>query len=149
MQERVGPVYSNTSMPPSLDDIWNSQGHSVVDLGDARLTRGRPHPMIDPRLRGERILREAADPETAVVLLDVVLGYGAHPDPAGALTPVIRNARQAAEQAGRQILFVASVCGTTEDPQNASRQESNLADAGVLLGGSNAEAVRIALELAL
>ena len=149
MQERVGPVYSNTSMPPSLDDIWKSQGHSVVDLGDARLTRGRPHPMIDPRLRGERILREAADPEVAVVLLDVVLGYGAHYDPAGALTPVIRKARQAAEQAGRQLLFVASVCGTTEDPQNASRQESSLADAGVLLGGSNAEAVRIALELAL
>ena len=149
MRETVGPVYSNTSIPPSLGDIWKSQGHTVMDLGDARLTRGRPHPMIDPRLRGERILREAADPEAAVILLDVVLGYGAHHDPAGALTPVIREARQAAEQAGRQILFVASVCGTTEDPQNASRQESSLADAGVILGGSNAEAVRVALELAL
>ncbi len=149
MREAVGPVYGNTSMPPSLDDIRRSQGHTVVDLGDARLTRGRPHPMIDPRLRSERILREAADPEAAVILLDVVLGYGAHHDPAGALTPVVREARQVAERAGRRLLFVASVCGTPDDPQNALRQEHSLKNAGVLLGRSNAQAVRIAMEAAL
>lgn len=148
MREAVEPVYSNTSMPPSLDDIWRSRGHTVVDLGDARLTRGRPHPMIDPRLRGERILREAADPEVAVILLDVVLGYGAHDDPAGALTPVVREARDAAERAGRRLEFVASVCGTPDDPQNASQQERGLEEADVILGRSNAEAVRTALELA-
>lgn len=148
MREAVDPVYSNTSMPPFLDDIWKSREHTVVDLGDARLTRGRPHPMIDPRLRGERILREAADPEVAVILLDVVLGYGAHGDPAGALAPVIREARKVTESAARRLLFVASVCGTPEDPQNASRQERSLEKAGVTLGRSNAEAVRIALELA-
>ncbi len=148
MRETVGPVYSNTSMPPSLDDIWKSRGHTVVDLGDARLTRGRPHPMIDPRLRGERILHEAADPEVAVVLLDVVLGYGAHHDPAGALTPAIRKARRVAERAGRRLLFAASVCGTPDDPQNATQQQFGLEEAGVILGRSNAEAVRIALELA-
>ena len=147
MREALGPVYSNTSIPPSLDDIWKSQGHAVVDLGDARLTRGRPHPMIDPRLRAERILVEAADPEVAVVLLDVVLGYGAHDDPAGALAPAIREARQTAEQAGRSVSFVASVCGTPGDPQDAPRQERGLEDADVILGRSNAEAARIALEL--
>ena len=147
MREAVGPVYSNTSTQPALDDIWKSQDHTVVDLGDARLTRGRPHPMIDPRLRGERILREAADPEVAVILLDVVLGYGAHHDPAGALTPAIQEAGQTAERAGRRLFFVASVCGTVEDPQNASRQEGSLTEAGVILGRSNAEAVRIALDL--
>ena len=148
MREKLGPVYSNTSVPPSLDDIWKSRGHAVVDLGDARLTRGRPHPMIDPRLRGERILREAADPEVAVILLDVVLGYGAHDDPAGALAPVIREARQTTARAGRSLSFVASVCGTPDDPQDASQQERRLKDAGVVLGRSNAEAARIALELA-
>ena len=148
MREAVGPVYSNTSMPPFLNDIWESQGHAVVDLGDARLTRGRPHPMIDPRLRAERILREAADPEVAVVLVDVVLGYGAHDNPAGALTPAIRQARQTAERAAKRLSFVASVCGTPDDPQNASQQERRLEDAGVILGQSNADAVRTALELA-
>ena len=148
LREAVRPVFNNTSMPPALDDIWKSQEHAVVDLGDARLTRGRPHPMIDPRLRAERILEEAADPEVAVILLDVVLGYGAHDDPAGALAPVIREARQTAERAGRSISFVASVCGTSGDPQNAPTQERGLEDAGVILGRSNAEAARIALELA-
>lgn len=148
MREAVGPVYSNTSTPPSLSDIWKSQGHTVMDLGDARLTRGRPHPMIDPRLRGERILREAADPEVAVILLDVVLGCGAHDDPAGALTPIIREARETAKRAGRRLAFVASVCGTPDDPQNASQQESSLEKAGVIVGLSNAEAVRTALDLA-
>ncbi len=149
MREAVAPVYSNTSIPPSLDDIWRSRGHTVLDLGDARLTRGRPHPMIDPRLRGERILREAADPEVAVILLDVVLGHGAHDDPAGALTPVIREAREAAERAGRRLEFVASVCGTPDDPQNGTGQESRLRDTGVIVGRSNAEAVLIALERVL
>ncbi|MDE0031173.1 MAG: acyl-CoA synthetase FdrA [Deltaproteobacteria bacterium] len=148
LREAVDPVYSNTSMPPALDDIWKSQGHAVVDLGDARLTRGRPHPMIDPRMRAERILGEADDPEVAVIVLDVVLGYGAHDDPAGALAPVIREARHTAERAGRSISFVASVCGTPDDPQDASRQERTLHAAGVVLGRSNAEAARIALELA-
>ena len=148
MREAVGPVYSNTSMPPFLNDIWKSQGHAVVDLGDARLTRGRPHPMIDPRLRAERIAREAADTEVTVILLDVVLGHGAHDDPAGALAPVIREAAQAAKRAGKRLSFVASVCGTPDDPQNAPQQERRLEDAGVILGQSNAEAVRTALELA-
>ena len=61
---------------------WKSREHTLVDLGDDDFTRGRPHPMIDHRLRNERLLAEAADPQVAVILLDVVLGYGAHPDPA-------------------------------------------------------------------
>ena len=147
LHEAGEAVYNNTSMPPALGDIWRSQGHTVVDLGDARLTRGRPHPMIDPRLRGDRILQEAADPEVAVILLDVVLGYGAHQDPAAALAPVLREARRTAEGAGREVAFVASVCGTPDDPQNASQQRRSLSEAGVILGRSNAEAVRIALEV--
>ncbi len=139
-------VYSNTPVDKraALPDVWTSREHTVVDLGDDLFTRGRPHPMIDPRLRNERILAEAADPGVAVLLLDVVLGYGAHPDPAAEMEPAIRAARNIATKHGREILFVGSVCGTAADPQDLSRQEAALRDAGVLLANSNAEAVRLA-----
>jgi succinyl-CoA synthetase alpha subunit len=119
-----------------------SGGHSVVDLGDDVFTRGRPHPMIDPRLRIERIAAEAADREVAVLLLDVVLGDGAHPDPAGALAPALKAA------AKRGVAPVASVCGTEADPQVRSRQLKRLKEAGVLVAESNAQAARLAAAIA-
>jgi len=149
LNEVVGRVYHNTSINSRdrMANTWESQEHTVVDLGDPLLTRGRPHPMIDHRLRGERILREARDPEVAVILLDVVLGLGAHRDPASAIAPVIEEARQIAQRDGRELVLVGSVCGTAGDPQNALRQEATLADAGLILGSSNADAVRIAAGL--
>jgi succinyl-CoA synthetase alpha subunit len=122
------------------------RGHTVIDLGDDAFTVGRPHPMIDFRLRIEHIANAAADPTTAVILLDVVLGYGAHPDPAGALVPAIDDAR--GRSGGRPVAFVASVCGTAGDPQNLARQEAALSAAGVILAPSNAEAARLAARLA-
>ena len=116
--------------------------HLVIDLGDDVFTRGRPHPMIDPRLRIERIAAEAADPKVAVLLLDVVLGDGAHPDPAGALVPALRAA------ARRRLALVASVCGTEADPQVRSRQVKRLKEAGVLVAESNAQAARLAAAMA-
>jgi FdrA protein len=127
-----------------LADVWRSERHTVVDLGDDAFTRGRPHPMIDQTLRKERILQEATDPEVAVILFDVVLGYGAHPDPAGELAGALEQARAAAAAAGRQLAFVGSVCGTGGDPQDLARQEAVLRAAGVLLAESNAQAVRLA-----
>jgi succinyl-CoA synthetase alpha subunit len=122
------------------------RGHTVIDLGDDAFTVGRPHPMIDFRLRNEHIAAAAADPTTAVILLDVVLGYGAHPNPAGALLPAIDGAR--GRSGGRAVAFVASVCGTAGDPQNLARQEAALSAAGVILAPSNAEAARLAARLA-
>ena len=122
------------------------RGHTVMDLGDDAFTVGRPHPMIDFRLRNEHIAVAAADPTTAVILLDIVLGYGAHPDPAGALLPAIAHARGRSD--GRAVAFVASVCGTAGDPQNLVRQEAALSAAGVILAPSNAEAARLAARLA-
>ena len=122
-------------------------GHTVIDLGDDEFTVGRPHPMIDFRLRNERILEAARDPATAVILLDVVLGYGAHPDPAAALLPAIKNGVKAATKARRGLAFVASVCGTASDPQGLSKQEEILREAGVLLASSNAQAARLAASL--
>jgi len=150
LAEVAGPVYSNTPVDPDfrLADVWRSRQHTVIDLGDDTFTRGRPHPMIDHSLRNERIAAEAADPEVAVILLDVVLGYGAHPDPATEMAPAIHRAREIAMAGGRHLLFVASVCGTVGDPQNLSRQEAALQNAGVLLAESNAQAARLAAAVA-
>jgi FdrA protein len=121
--------------------------HTLVDLGADEFTLGRPHPMIDFRLRSEKILAAAKEPATAVILLDVVLGYAAHPDPAGVLLPAIREARAQAAAAGRQVVFVASICGTPADPQPLAAQEGALAAAGVLLAPSNAQAARLAARI--
>jgi len=120
----------------------------ILDLGDDEFTVGRPHPMIDPRLRTEHIAALADDPAVAVLLLDVVLGYGSHLDPAGALAPTIVETRRRAAAAGRHLAVVASVCGTESDPQGLGRQEQILADAGVLLASSNARAARLAAGIA-
>ncbi|MDP9354841.1 MAG: FdrA family protein, partial [Chloroflexota bacterium] len=103
--------------------------------------------MIDFRLRNERIIKEATDPETAVILLDLVLGYGAHPDPAGALLPAVQEAQEIASRHGRQLAIVASVCGTEEDPQDLLAQEERLRVAGVTVLPSNARAARLAGEI--
>ncbi len=146
----LGEVRSNAPVDPRmrLADVHKSKGHTLVDLGDDEFTRGRPHPMIDLRLRNERILTEARDPEVAVILLDVVLGYGAHPDPAAELAPVLAKARAAARKAGRNLPVVGFVCGTADDPQGLTRQEEALRAAGMLLTGSNAQAARLAAAIA-
>ena len=145
----LGDAWSNAPINERLrlENVWKSQGNTLIDLGDDVFTRGRPHPMIDHRLRNERLLAEAADPQVAVILFDVVLGYGAHPDPAAEMVPVIRKAQDAARRKGRAIAFIGSVCGTDEDPQGLAGQEAALRGAGVLLAGSNARAARLAAAL--
>jgi succinyl-CoA synthetase alpha subunit len=141
----IGDAWSNAPVDPKrrIADPWKSKQHTLIDLGDDVFTRGRPHPMIDHRLRNERLLAEAADPEVAVILFDVVLGYGSHPDPAAEMAPALATARKQ----NRSVAFVASVCGTDEDPQGLARQEAALRGAGVLLAGSNARAVLLARSL--
>jgi succinyl-CoA synthetase alpha subunit len=150
LSETFGGVASNTPLEPErmLVDVWRSERHTVIDLGDDAFTRGRPHPMIDQTLRRERILQEAADPEVAVILFDVVLGYGAHPDPAPELAVALEQARAVVAAAGREVALVASVCGTAGDPQDLARQEAVLKNAGVLLAESNAQALRLAAAIA-
>lgn len=120
-------------------------GHRVVDLGEDVFTAGRPHPMIDGTLRREWIAREAGDSATAVLLLDLVLGYGAHPDPAGELLPALSQVRGARS---RRVAIVASVTGTDADPQPRAAQAARLAGAGVLVMPSNAQAARLAAAIA-
>ncbi len=120
-----------------LEDALHSRQNTLVDLGEDEFTVGRPHPMIDYDLRLRRMKAEIHDPETAVILLDVVLGYGSHPDPAGELVPLIRAA------AG-QIRVICSVTGTDRDPQNRSRVAEALEAAGARIMPSNAAAARLA-----
>ena len=140
-------VYSNAPLRKEnqLPDSTRSQGHTAVDLGEEEFTVGRPHPMIDNDLRIRRLMQEARDPETAVIMLDVVLGYGAHPDPAAELGPAVQKALALGkETAARQPLVIASVTGTEQDPQRLSRQVQQLEQAGVVVCDSNAEAARLA-----
>ena len=141
--------WSNVALDKSrtVADLHRSQEHTILDLGDDDFTVGRPHPMIDPSTRIARIAQEAADPQTAVILLDIVLGYAGHMDPAGALVPAIRKAQIDAQAQGRRLLFVAFVCGTEEDPQVRSTQEAKLLEAGCILGRSSTEAARMAAAL--
>jgi FdrA protein len=132
----------------SLGVLRGGEGHSVVDLGEDRYTLGRPHPMIDGTLRREWILKAAEEPTTAVILLDVILGYGAHPDPAGELLPAIEQAARRARAGGRHIAVVASVCGTEQDPQRRSAQIAALRAHDVIVMPSNAQAALLAAGIA-
>ncbi len=100
--------------------------------------------MIDNSLRIRRLHQEAHDPDTAVIVLDVVLGYGAHPDPASELAPAILQATAMRAEMGRELVVIASVTGTEADPQKLSRQTQALQGAGVLVCESNAAAARLA-----
>ena len=139
------PVYSNAPLPggPSLSDSTKSHEHAAVDLGEEEFTVGRPHPMIDNDLRIRRLLQEARDPQVAVIMLDVVIGYGAHPDPASELGKAVENAQGLARREGRELLVVASVTGTEGDPQCLSQTILALTQKGVIVCDSNAEAARL------
>jgi hypothetical protein len=139
------PVYSNAPLPggTALPDSTKSHQHTAVDLGEEEFTVGRPHPMIDNDLRIRRLLQEAHDPEVAVIMLDVVLGYGAHPDPALELGKAVEEALKLARGEGRELLVVASVTGTEDDPQSLSKTTSTLERAGVIVCDSNSTAAHL------
>lgn len=140
--------YSNTPVAGylSLDNIWSSRENTLVDLGDDDFTKGRAHPMIDPSLRNERILMEATDTETAVVLFDVVLGYGASEEPIAELVTTIHKAQSENPSAPA---FIAHVCGTDSDPQSREATIETLESLGVLVASNNAEATRWATHIVL
>lgn len=140
ISKRLGPVYSNAPLRPEWAWPGPPGAHACLDLGEEEYTRGRPHPMIDAHARAAHIAREAADPATAVILLNVVLGHGSHPDPASALAP----ACEAAVRDGRGPAVVAYVLGTDGDPQDRHRQQRTLEDAGCIIAPTGARAALLA-----
>lgn len=142
----LGPIWSNIPLDAELQlgpaaqmASWPERpGHYMVDFGEDELTVGRAHPMIDPALRSAHLTDVLADPRTGVVLLDVVLGHGAHPDPAGAVAEVIE---------GTAIPVVVSLIGARRDPQSLADSATRLNRAGAAVFASNAQAARHAMSL--
>jgi FdrA protein len=141
----LGPIRSNVPLDPdwTLTDGLDTAGNVCLDLGEDEFTRGRPHPMIDQQLRVERIAAEAKRPGGRVLLLDVVLGHGAHPDPASELAPAIAGAIATSED----LAVVVSLCATASDPQGRDRQAEAFVEAGASVHLSNAHAAHKAVEL--
>ncbi len=135
-------IYSNApaGRARQMADAWKSHKNTIVDLGEDEFTVGRPHPMIDFSLRNRRILEEGNDPETAVILLDVVLGYGSNMDPASELSAVIRTV-------SKKVSVVCSVTGTDMDPQNKSEVQKALRRDGAIVMPSNAAACSLATRI--
>lgn len=131
----IGEVRSNTPIDPARGLPAPAGSHQCLDLGEEEYTRGRPHPMIDPEARLELLREHGADPEVAVILLDVVLGYGAHPDPAGVLVP---ECEAVMADGGPQV--VCYVLGTDQDPQDLSSQRDRLVEAGCIVTETAARA---------
>jgi FdrA protein len=140
LDKLMGRVFSNAPLDdhPKLKDSNLSVEDTIVDLGEEEFTAGRAHPMIDPTVRQLRLIEEAKDREVAVVMMDIMLGYGSHPDPAGAMLGAIREARRIARADGQSLPILAHVCGTEQDPQPLSQQTKKLEDAQVHVFPTNA-----------
>lgn len=124
-----------------------SEHHEVIDLGDDMYTQGKPHPMIDPEIRKEKLRQAVEDERTAVIMLDNVIGYGSHDDMANELAPIITEVIDRAKQAGREIVVLATVVGTMKDYQGYEAQKTILANAGAHICDTNDQMVRTAIEL--
>lgn len=129
--------------------VLHEDGHKMIDLGDDEYTQGRPHPMIDPTSRSERLAEVFDDPEVAVLLLDVVLGHGSSEDPAGAVAGPVKEGIARARAQGREVAVVCSLCGTSSDFQGLDAQRAVLEQAGVRVLPDNAAAARHAADLVL
>lgn len=146
MRPNVENLKSNVALNEAelLPDVEKSVGNTLLDLGDDEFTKGRPHPMIEPSLRLERIVEEAKDPDTAVILLDFELGYGSNDDPVGTTVASIQEAQAIAKENGRNLPIIAYICGTLKDKQDIVQQKRLLEQSGVLVAESNEMAAQIA-----
>lgn len=132
----------DSSNGKALDETL-TKGHTFLDLGDDKYTMGKPHPMIDPTIRNEKIVEKAKNKETAAIILDFVIGYGAHKDPANVALKSIQEAKAISPN----MVIIAYVCGTEKDFQGLQKQKDILTSAGVIIADSNAQAARIAAEV--
>ena len=140
---QIGPVYSNTPLDPDLGLPAPAGSHTCLDLGEEEYTKGRPHPMIDPEARIELLREQGTEPDVAVIILDVVLGYGAHDDPAAELAPVCAEVT-----ADGGPLVVVYVLGTHGDPQGFDAQRQAFTDVGCVVTETAARASLAAAAIA-
>jgi FdrA protein len=138
LQTVLSPLYSNGPIRPEqqLADPLVSQANTILDMGEDDFTQGRLHPMMDNDLRIRRLRQEAADPEVGLIMLDVVLGEGSHPDPASELAPVIAEI-----VLGERVPVAVILIGTDQDPQEMTTQSDKLVEAGAAVFTDTASAV--------
>lgn len=149
MQPKIGEIHSNAPMRPELRlaDSFVSVGNCVVDYGEEEFTIGKPHPTMEPSMRVPGIVKEGADPETAVILMDFILTPAANIDPVGTSVQAIQDAMEAVKARGGRLAVVASVLGTDADFQNVTLQRQKLRDIGVYVCKSNRQAAQLAGEI--
>jgi FdrA protein len=147
--DSLGPLRTNMNIDglEHMSDPSLSDGHTILDMGDDTFTRGRAHPMIDQAYRLNRLAREMRDPDTGVVLMDVVLGYGCNSNPAGEIAAALRRLRDRGDAAASLPPVIASICGTPGDPQGYGRQREALESEGVLVAPTNAVASELVLDI--
>lgn len=149
LQDYLPKVWANAPLNKEnkIANSLKSEEHTIIDLGEDEFTVGRLHPMMDNELRVRRILEEAKDPQVAVIMLDVVIGYGSHDDPAKELAEAVVKAREMAKKDGRFLEVVAVVTGTDLDPQNLDSQIAQMKNSGAWVETSNEKMVRFAGQL--
>lgn len=130
-----------------LEAPTKGKKHCCVDLGEDEFTRGIPHPIIDTGLRGQRLEEDMRDPTCRVIMMDIVLGFGADPDPASKFAAIINRVRKDLPDGGP--IIVCSVCGTDTDPQSCAQQEKTLEDAGCFVFPTNAQAAKAVARIVL
>ena len=140
-QNKIFGLFCGGTLCAEAENIIGGK-HEFIDFGDDKYTKGKPHPMIDPQTRNQTLTKFANDPQAAVFLFDIVLGYGSHNDPAGNIIPIITAINHK-----RKIIFIASVCGSENDLQVYSKQVKKLQDAGVIVAPTNAIASKMALAI--
>ena len=142
LQDLVPDLYSNIHFGKVSPLISRhiSIKNTLIDMGDEEFTKGRPHPVMDPSILCDRLLKEAEDPQTAVILFDLLMGHGAHKDPVGTLESTFHEIREKTSKEGRNISIICSVCGTDIDPQNCESQIKQLSELGVHVMPSNSRA---------
>lgn len=138
----IGLYTGGTLADESINLLGND--HVFIDFGDDVYTKGRPHPMIDPSLRAEYLIKKGQDESIAVVLMDFVLGYGSNKEPVGEMLLAIKKAKSIMESKGRYLSIISSICGTEKDPQNLGKSKEYLIEAGVIVMNSNAQAAKLA-----
>ncbi len=147
IRNALGAVYSNAPLNYDfkLHDSQFSREHTVLDLGEDEFTVGQPHPMIEPSLRRERLLREALDPSVAVIALDIYIGYGSHDEAGKLLAEHVTEARELLAREGRSVGFFARICGSFEDYQGYETQKEILEAAGITVFETNEQCARAAV----
>jgi len=144
-QKTVKGLFTGGTLASEAKYILKNVEAEIIDLGDDEFTRGALHPMIDPTIRNEYVSKAYHDEETAIILCDVVLGYGSHADPAGELAKVVEESRRITDTFK---IIIATVVGTNKDPQIKSQQVETLIRAGIHVYPSNQYAAEIAAEIA-